>query len=123
LPSVRIYVRQLVGSDADNQAVSVVELLDSILVTPSDHLGDVPQSRRGRNSWAWVMPQGMKPKIVSRLRNEQDHLLTLAWENRKVPKDWTMLTRMVGKVQASMMLGMASQRLRTEVILRQAVID
>jgi hypothetical protein len=34
-----------------------------------------------------------------------------------------MLTRMVGKAQASMMLGVASQRLRTENILKQAVID
>jgi hypothetical protein len=34
-----------------------------------------------------------------------------------------MLTRIVGKVQASMILGMASQRLRTEKILKQAVMN
>lgn len=73
-----------------------------------DHLRYIPQSRRGRNFRAWVLLQWMNPEIVDRLRNEQDDLLELVREDQDVVGDWSVLTRMTGKVQTLIMLDIAS---------------
>lgn len=95
-----------------------MKLLDSILVTPSDHLRDIPQSRRGRNLRAWVMLQGVEQEIVDDLRKEQNGLLESVLEALTFDKDWKALTRIAGKVQAFMMSDMVSG-LRGSRILEQ----